>query len=1516
MSIRKMVVPIILVALVCALWADPPIKLQYQGKITQNDTALNGLYDITFRLYSGSCGGTLLWTENHDGTDASQVTITNGLFDVILGEGVSFPDVATTFNQPLWLEIEVDGTVMSPCEAFNPVPYAMYAIASPGGGSGDNIQNQYTAQQSGPGFWTEGDGRIDGGNLLIDSPSFPGRDYEIICAARQDIYASNDLVEHVDGNKCVITGVTGPNDQFQVSGLLESNKIFVVDGGSEKVGINTIDPRGSGLHIAVDDGSVPGIDGQTGLVISNSSLGTDDVYATLIAPNIAAFFFGDVANQDQGRIGYNNVGDYMMFHTNDAEQMRITSTGDVGIGTNAPTTNLDVNGTVRIRGGTPAAGQVLTASDANGNATWEPAAGDFIQNLGGIGTAPQEARWRLSWPYTVSTSSDTLTYILCNPGSWNSDAVIYGNVIDVGTVTDGHGQAYRGRVEGSYGSLTGNALFSGATFSAWDAAGNTKGAGGSVNISTLTTSFADRNATAYGVSGTATGDALSPSAVAGADRMVIAGVQSELRGTINTPGTMPDTFRVAALWAVDNKTAGTATSYAGYFDGDVYIDGDLTITGSGGGGGIDGSGTTNYLPRWTAATTLGNSAIYQDGSAIAIGTTDAETHGLNVEYYDDAAIRGADQSGSNIYAEGMLGVLTYPGLPLSVTNIGVLGIKPNLGGNGAAVYAWNNDDNTTNYAVYANADGSSSNTNYGIYSTASGGGTNYAGYFNGDVAITGGLYDGASTGGASQVLTADGAGNFAWAAPTGGSSEWTDAGTYVYPNENSSARVYEDNSTYGFYYYSGATYGVYGSSSSTSAGMAGVYGRQTTSTEGSSWQNSGCFAGVRGQAYWGDAYHAGVYGYALDDNSSFPYAGVVGATGSSATAWGALGYSTASSTDWAGYFNGNGYFSGNVGIGTTAPSAKLDVVGVLELSNVAPADPGSDIVRLGDAGQALRVQTNYGYIDVGPVNTSWAHLTTDRTQFYTNVQTCINGHMFPYTDNVFDLGNGSSYSWEDLWIDGGIYIDGGMGASGYVLHANGASDVYWSTDDVGSGGGLWTDTSPYNYSNNNSNARVYDSAQDYVFYGYNSTTDGNSSGFYGYSSSGSSGTSYAYSATNATVKGYAYYGYEYTYGVAGWRYDDGYGRGAGAFGGVSYSPATWGALGYQTSGLSEYGGYFTSYTSGGGRRRPGYDEDGSAYINNGLGAWGDLFGADIHGSIYGSYAEGGHYATYAHGDRFGDALDIHLQNVGEKDNAILFTNVSTDVSVQSSGFGTLESGTCRVEFDETFRKVISSEIPVVVTVSPLGCCNGVYISEIDQIGFTVIENNGGRSDIQFTWIAVGRRIGYESPELPHEVVASDYTEKLNRGLHNDGDTQTDGEGLYYEDGELVVGLHPSVLPNPDFIAMKDDFVSNLRSHTYDEWKAMFESYGKGVGMTEEEYNDRIAEPEVVYFDEYGTQIPPEWVEELKAEGVPMFTYEQAQEMRKQRYIEKARIQKEVEENRREDEQTPGAPNIVPTEPAE
>jgi hypothetical protein len=136
-------------------------------------------------------------------------------------------------------------------------------------------------------------------------------------------------------------------------------------------------------------------------------------------------------------------------------------------------------------------------------------------------------------------------------------------------------------------------------------------------------------------------------------------------------------------------------------------------------------------------------AIYIDSFGdVAMSQNTPDGHGLNVISYTSgkAAVQGLNKS-SFVYATGMLGVLepSVLGVPINVVNAGVLGIKPNAGANGAAVYGWNNDDNSNNYGGLFVSDGASPNgPNYGIYSSAMHSvGNNFAGSFQGRVEVQG-----------------------------------------------------------------------------------------------------------------------------------------------------------------------------------------------------------------------------------------------------------------------------------------------------------------------------------------------------------------------------------------------------------------------------------------------------------------------------------------------------------------------------------------------------------------------------------------------------------------------------------------------------------------------------------------------------------------------------------------------------------------------------------------------------------
>lgn len=261
--------------------------------------------------------------------------------------------------------------------------------------------------------------------------------------------------------------------------------------------------------------------------------------------------------------------------------------------------------------------------------------------------------------------------------------------------------------------------------------------------------------------------------------------------------------------------------------------------------------------------------FYDVNGHVAIGRTDADNHGLNVKNYigTKAAVRGTDEFGTAVYAEGMLGVLNFTGsgdnpmhLPVDVFNIGVLGIKSPNGLTGAGVYGWNKDDNYYNYGGIFVADGKSGSStinNHGLYARADSGDVNYAGVFKGRVVIEGndgttGAKDSTSTLLTSWV-------NHSWATDTraiyGKSTPQAGWGIGVYGEGGYiGVRGFANSTTY-----NGWGYGVYGEAEGSEVGVrVGVYG--TASGGGSNW--AGYFNGntcILGDLRVGSNYAANGY---------------------------------------------------------------------------------------------------------------------------------------------------------------------------------------------------------------------------------------------------------------------------------------------------------------------------------------------------------------------------------------------------------------------------------------------------------------------------------------------------------------------------------------------------------------------------------------------------------------------------------------------------------------------------------
>jgi hypothetical protein len=101
-----------------------PHYINYQGVVTDaNGITIDGAHDLTFKIYVGILSTTPIWTEKHTGA-----TITDGLFNVILGTLTPLPDSLFASGSTRYMGIAVDlDAEMTPRMRITSVPWAFKA---------------------------------------------------------------------------------------------------------------------------------------------------------------------------------------------------------------------------------------------------------------------------------------------------------------------------------------------------------------------------------------------------------------------------------------------------------------------------------------------------------------------------------------------------------------------------------------------------------------------------------------------------------------------------------------------------------------------------------------------------------------------------------------------------------------------------------------------------------------------------------------------------------------------------------------------------------------------------------------------------------------------------------------------------------------------------------------------------------------------------------------------------------------------------------------------------------------------------------------------------------------------------------------------------------------------------------------------------------------------------------------------------------------------------------------------
>ncbi|MCK4511741.1 hypothetical protein KAW64_08385, partial [bacterium] len=142
-----------------ATWSEVPEKMNYQVMLTDNsDQPLaNESVQLVFSIYNVDAGGASLWTETHD-----VVTNSIGVVSAVLG---TYNPLSLGFEGPLWLQVAVDGEIMSPRRELTSAPYALSVGA---GVSGDG--HSLDADDGSPvdAVYVDSDGTVGFGSSTSD----------------------------------------------------------------------------------------------------------------------------------------------------------------------------------------------------------------------------------------------------------------------------------------------------------------------------------------------------------------------------------------------------------------------------------------------------------------------------------------------------------------------------------------------------------------------------------------------------------------------------------------------------------------------------------------------------------------------------------------------------------------------------------------------------------------------------------------------------------------------------------------------------------------------------------------------------------------------------------------------------------------------------------------------------------------------------------------------------------------------------------------------------------------------------------------------------------------------------------------------------------------------------------------------------------------------------------------------------------------------------------------------------
>lgn len=254
---------------------------------------------------------------------------------------------------------------------------------------------------------------------------------------------------------------------------------------------------------------------------------------------------------------------------------------------------------------------------------------------------------------------------------------------------------------------------------------------------------------------------------------------------------------------------------------------------------------------------------------------------------------------------------------------------------------------------------------------------------------------------------------------------------------------------------------------------------------------------------------------------------------------------------------------------------------------------------------------------------------------------------------------------------------------------------------------------------------------------------------------------------------------------------------------IGSAPAiSWTSLAYRNSTGLIYYGMYTSVgspnTTGTGTGRMSGPSSNSELPTSsnygiGIGAYGGVMGSWISGQVYGSVFSGQRFGTYVQGLTITNNAIVQLSTPNNRSGSRIATYAATGLTqdVYAKGRAQMQNGQASVQFSADFAALIDSVEEVVVTVTPLGQSNGLYISEIGRNGFVIKENNNGTSPVAFTWIAVTTKKDAAKPVISDEIRDASFDQHLKDMMHDESESDPAPGSLWWDGQQVQFGAAPT-----------------------------------------------------------------------------------------------------------------------------